>query len=405
MMRMLFHSNNASLRLGNRILQPRYLLVTPCPDFHNLSGTTTRGRPRNGGTTRINTVHRRRRLASTTTTTTNSKYFGKDTISSIPFRSVLYVPASNTRALDKVTKLFASSSTVVVAAAEEEEEEKRSRMKPDAIMYDLEDGVHPDKKDEARDKLYEYLQQQSSTLSEATTTTTTTSTTTTTTTTMMSNHDHYFGLLRINRVDTPWFHDDASAALAMIMDDSINIHGVVLPKIEGWKDVDLVDRYFQSLTMKMMPSSSSSSTISSSSVSDYDDDDDTNDPRIVSPVPLWAMIETPQAILSASEIACQSSIQGLILGTNDLSKELRIRPPSATTTTSTSSSSSSSSSWIPPPRMGLMTSLQHTILAARAHDKVVIDGVYNNIASDAANVENFLRECRQGKEIGMDGKT
>jgi citrate lyase beta subunit len=107
------------------------------------------------------------------------------------------------------------------------------------------------------------------------------------------------------------------------------------------------------------------------------------------------MIETPQAILSASEIARQSSIQGLILGTNDLSKELRLRP----STTMTTSSSS------PTPRMGLMTSLQYTILAARAHNKLAIDGVYNNIASDAANVENFRRECLQGKEIGMDGKT
>jgi citrate lyase beta subunit len=55
--------------------------------------------------------------------------------------------------------------------------------------------------------------------------------------------------------------------------------------------------------------------------------------------------------------------------------------------------------------MGLLTSLQHTILAARAHNKVVIDGVYNNIASDADNIKHFRQECLQGKEWGMDGKT
>jgi len=238
------------------------------------------------------------------TSATAKKYVNNDTISSIPLRSVLYVPASNSRALDKVTKLlsFSSSSDVTERAT-----------RPDAIMYDFEDGVHPTKKKEARIQLYEYLQQQSSTASATT------------------SSRNYFGLLRINRFDTPWFHDDASLALSMVLDTTINIHGVVLPKIEGWEDVDFVARHFRSLM---------STTTSSSSVVGGDDDGESESTgSVVSPVPLWPMIETPRAILSASEIACQTSIQGLILGTNDLSKELRLRP---TTTPSSSSTISSS---------------------------------------------------------------
>ncbi|KAL3766782.1 hypothetical protein ACHAWU_007445 [Discostella pseudostelligera] len=311
------------------------------------------------------------RASTTTSTTTTKQYFNNDTISSIPLRSVLYVPASNTRALDKVTKLLSLAT----------ERAKR----PDAIMYDLEDGVHPTKKEEARIQLYEYLQQQSSTAAAATTTT-------------LSRN--YFGLLRINRSDTPWFHDDASLALTMVLDTTINIHGVVLPKIEGWEDVDFVARHFRSLMTESAGKGADSTTATSTLSSVSDDDDESGSGDVVSPVPLWAMIETPRAILSAAEIARQASIQGLILGTNDLSKELRLRPTTTTTTTSSSSTTLS-----PTPRMGMLTSLQYTILAARAHDKIVIDGVYNNIASDADNLEHFRQECLQGKEWGMDGKT
>ena len=306
-----------------------------------------------------------RRLGSNSTP---KKYFDHDIdVSSIPFRSVLYVPASNTRALDKVTKILSSTDP-----------SERS-MRPDAIMYDLEDGVHPTTKEEARNKLYEYLQK-GSTAAE-------------TTTAAMNN---YFGLLRINRSDTTWFNEDASFALDMMLDDTINIHGVVLPKIEGCRDVDSVARHFHSLVGPSFGERDNSTTpplTSSSASDDYDE-------SVVSPVPLWAMIETPRAILSASEIARQANVQGLILGTNDLSKELRLR---SSTTMATRDSSSTPSSSIP--RIGLQTSLQHTILAARAHNKIVIDGVYNNIASDNDNVEKFRRECLQGKELGMDGKT
>jgi citrate lyase beta subunit len=86
------------------------------------------------------------------------------------------------------------------------------------------------------------------------------------------------------------------------------------------------------------------------------------------------------------------------LGTNDLGKELQLRPSkqSGSLTSNFSIGSTSATS-----REGLITSLQMTILAARAHGKFVIDGVYNNFRDE----EGFYYECNQGKEWGMDGKT
>jgi len=250
---------------------------------------------------------------------------------------MLYVPAINTRALEKLGTLS-------------------GYMKPDAVMFDLEDGVGPDRKEEARENLLQFFQNKK----------------------VASSPQDYFGMVRINRVDTPWFKEDASMVMKM-MEGEMNVDGVVLPKIEGWKDVDSISQHFLDLC-------NDASTPSPTSVPTQSNKDERS--PMVSPVPIWAMMETPRAILSALEIAGHPSIQGLILGTNDLSKELRLRPAAATGSSNTT-------------REGLYTSLQTTILAARAHDKLVIDGVYNNFRDE----EGFRRECIQGKEWGMDGKT
>lgn len=258
-------------------------------------------------------------------------------VTSRPFRSMLYVPASNTRALEKLSKFT-------------------SGMKPDSVMYDLEDGVGPASKDEARNNLRQFFRNQKE---------------------EDRNPPRHFGLVRVNRMDTPWFEND-TAAVAEFFEEDVNnelVHGVILPKIEGWDDVNSVSKHFQDLFGETSPSSPSK---------DLNDSNPAISPPIISPIPFWAMMETPQAILSASSIASHPSIQGLILGTNDLSKEIRLRPHSHKAT-----------------RSGLTTSLQLTILAARAHDKLVIDGVYNHFNDD----EGFREECNQGKEWGMDGKT
>lgn len=275
-----------------------------------------------------------KRIHSTTNTT--KRY---PNINARPLRSMLYVPVSNNRALAKLESLSGIH-------------------KPDCVMFDLEDGCAPNKKDESRGHIYQCLQDRKS-LSTATATT---------------NKD-YFGLIRINRVDTKWFEDDAYTAYQMCMSKEININGIVLPKIESRQDVDLIAKHMLSLCKDD---------------SLKDESDTSGSYSVVSPVPLWAMIETPRAILSAAEIAAHSSVQGLIIGTNDLSKELQLRPTCGSLAGTTNTT-----------RDGLATSLQLVLLAGRAYNKPVIDGVYNNFSDE----EGFRKECMQGKEFGMDGKT
>ena len=97
---------------------------------------------------------------------------------------------------------------------------------------------------------------------------------------------------------------------------------------------------------------------------------------------LWAMVETPVAMLHAEEIAAASDrLSVLVMGTNDLAKELYAEHV--------------------PGRQPLLAGLGLALLAARATGKAIIDGVYN----DVKDLDGFLAECRQGREMGFDGKT
>src|SRR5204862_6692020 len=94
------------------------------------------------------------------------------------------------------------------------------------------------------------------------------------------------------------------------------------------------------------------------------------------------MVETPAAMLHAEEIAASSErLTVLVMGTNDLAKELYAAPV--------------------PGRQPLLPGLGLALLAARATGKSILDGVYN----DVQDAEGFLAECRQGREMGFDGKT
>ena len=97
---------------------------------------------------------------------------------------------------------------------------------------------------------------------------------------------------------------------------------------------------------------------------------------------LWAMVETPEAIFNAREIAAASPrLQALVLGTNDLVKELYAEHV--------------------PGRAPIVPSLHTVLLAGRAAGIAVIDGVYN----DVKDADGFLAECEQGRQMGFDGKT
>lgn len=145
-------------------------------------------------------------------------------------------------------------------------------------------------------------------------------------------------IVRINALDTPWGRDDAAALSDMGCD------AVLLPKVNGPADVDALAALLPGL-------------------------------------PVWAMMETPMGVLNAAAIAAHPMVEGFVLGTNDLAKDLRTRPGAG--------------------RAPLMTALQTCLLAARAHGIVAIDGVYNAFKDD----EGLRAECAQGRDMGFDGKS
>lgn len=204
-----------------------------------------------------------------------------------PYRSVLYLPASNARALEKARGLAA-----------------------DAIIFDLEDAVAPAEKTAARAALAEAL-----------------------------DHD-YRGkarIVRINALSTEWGEEDAKTLAG-------RADAVLLPKVEDPADLDALA-------------------------------------RLAGEVPLWAMMETPRAMLSAGPIAAHPRLQAMVMGTNDLAKDLGAR--------------------FRADRLPLMAGLGLCVLAAKTHGRVIIDGVFN-----AFKDEDGLRaECEQGRDMGFDGKT
>lgn len=203
-----------------------------------------------------------------------------------PYRSVLYIPASKERAL-----------------------EKASGLATDAIIFDLEDAVTVEEKVHARDLLVTALEQ---------------------------DYGTRFKIVRINALDTEW-----GAADAAIVG---NADAVLLPKVNSAADVDALA-------------------------------------ALVGDTPIWAMMETPQGILNAAEIAAHPQLAGMVVGTNDLAKDLNCR--------------------FRADRLPMMVSLQMCLLAARSHGVVAIDGVYNAFKDD----DGLRYECEQGRDLGFDGKT
>ena len=149
--------------------------------------------------------------------------------------------------------------------------------------------------------------------------------------------------VRCNGLDTPWGLADLRAAA------EAGAEVIVLPKIGGPGDV-----------------------LAAQSALDG------------APVRLWAMIETCRAVLQLPAIAAladSTALDGLMLGANDLSAELRCR--------------------LTPGREALSATLQATVMAARAHGLCAFDGTFNDIA----DLDGLAAQCRQGADLGFDGKT
>ena len=144
--------------------------------------------------------------------------------------------------------------------------------------------------------------------------------------------------VRVNGLDTEWGHQDARAVVEMRPD------AVLLPKVNSADDLDALA-------------------------------------EITGDLPIWAMMETPQGMLRAEEIAAHPKLAGFVMGTNDLAKDLQCR--------------------FRADRLPLMASLGLCLLAAKAHGVVIVDGVYNAFKDD----DGLRSECQQGRDMGMDGKT
>src|SRR6201996_4781558 len=217
-----------------------------------------------------------------------------------PRRSVLYMPGSNARALEKARELPA-----------------------DGLILDLEDAVAPEAKGQAREAVIKALK------------------------------NGGFGdrevMVRINGLDTRWWVEDLDAVASARPD------AVLVPKVSD-------PGQLQDLAARIV--------------------DMGTDPHIR----VWAMMETPLAMLNAREIAAaaldtETRLSGFVMGTNDLAKDTRAR--------------------LLPGRAPMLSWLMTCIAAARAYGLSILDGVYN----DLGNAEGFVAECQQARDLGFDGKT
>jgi citrate lyase subunit beta / citryl-CoA lyase len=210
-------------------------------------------------------------------------------------------------------------SVLYMPAANERALEKAKTLPADAIIFDLEDAVAPDAKEAARPNAVAAAGSGEYGSRELT--------------------------IRCNGLDTPWGADDLRAAATS------GASAVVVPKVGS---VAYVDEVSAILDAAGAPASLS----------------------------IWAMIETPTAIFDVRAIAAHPRVSVLVMGTNDLARELRSSLGAAG-------------------RHPLVPHLATALAAAREAGKVILDGVYN----DVKDLDGFRTECVQGMEMGFDGKT
>lgn len=213
-----------------------------------------------------------------------------------PRRSVLYMPGSNARALEKAKVLPA-----------------------DGYIFDLEDAVAPDAKSTARDQVCAAVE--------------------------AGGYGHRELIIRVNGLETDWAEDDIKAACEAGPD------AILLPKVENAGQV---------VTLAQM-------------MGDFKAPETTT---------IWVMMETPRAMFSTLEIAsAHDKMDCFVMGTSDLVKDLHAQHT--------------------PRRLPVLTSLSLCLLAARAEGLSILDGVYLDLKDETG----FAESCRQGLELGFDGKT
>jgi citrate lyase subunit beta/citryl-CoA lyase len=210
-------------------------------------------------------------------------------------------------------------SVLYMPGANDRALEKAKSIPCDGLILDLEDSVAPDAKPAARDAVCAAA--------------------------ASGEYGRRTVTIRVNSLGTEWHDADLAAAA------QAGPAGIVVPKVNSAAEV-------QGLVAAMEAAGAPDHTR------------------------LWAMVETPEAIFNAREIAAASDrLAVIVLGTNDLVKELYAEHV--------------------PGRAPLLTSLSLALLAARAAGVQILDGVYNDVKDE----EGFLAECVQGRQMGFDGKT
>jgi citrate lyase subunit beta/citryl-CoA lyase len=203
-------------------------------------------------------------------------------------------------------------------AANERALEKAKTIPADALILDLEDAVAPDAKEAARANAVAAAKS--------------------------GEYGHREITIRCNGLDTPWGSDDLAAAATS------GASAVVIPKVNSHAYLEEIERQLDAAGAP---------------------------PEMT----IWAMIETPTAILDIRSIAHHGRVNVLVMGTNDLIKELRTDAV--------------------PDRSPLLPHLATALVGAREAGRVILDGVYN----DVRDPDGFLVEATQGKAFGFDGKT
>ena len=164
-------------------------------------------------------------------------------------------------------------------------------------------------------------------------------------TALATGFGHREAVVRINGLNTQWGLDDLKAFADTRAD------AILLPKVESASQIQKV----ASLLKQFNPANT---------------------------MKIWAMIETPLAIFHLPEIASSHPmLEALVLGTSDLVKDLHARHT--------------------PSRVETQTALSLSVLAARAHQLCVLDGVHLTLEDE----EGLKQSCVQGRDMGFDGKT
>lgn len=208
-------------------------------------------------------------------------------------------------------------SALYIPGSKERALDKAKALPCDAILFDLEDAVAPDEKATARALLAQTLAE--------------------------GGYGARAKIVRVNGLDTEWGRADLEAFAAAIQ-SGVQIDALLIPKVSSPADLDAVA-------------------------------------AVIPDVPLWAMMETAAGMLNAAAIAAHPRLEGMVMGTNDLAKELGAR--------------------FRPDRLAMQAGLGLCLLAAKAHGLVILDGVYNAFKDD----EGLRGECEQGRDMGFDGKT